>query len=144
MIVLRSFSRFGSIWIQKNVQYGRSFLIYLTTSFNPSARFLRFLRIFLSESSIAYENLEPTSLKTLLVPKSLLDSPGFKIFLSFNISRNFIVISLSIGWNPWNFKIFIFKPKLSFLRENHKNRINSRISTNSPYIWFLEMALSRE
>ena len=97
LIVLRSFSRFGSIWIQKNVQYGRSFLIYLTTSFNPSARFLRFLRIFLSESSIAYENLEPTSLKTLLVPKSLLDSPGFKIFLSFNISRNFIVISLSIG-----------------------------------------------
>ena len=26
-----------------------------------------------------------------------------------------------IGWVPRNFKIFIFKPKLSFLREKHKN-----------------------
>ena len=27
----------------------------------------------------------------------------------------------SLGWVPRNFKILIFKPKLSFLSENHKN-----------------------
>ena len=30
-----------------------------------------------------------------------------------------------IGWIPRNFKIFIFKPKMSFLKENHNN--NPRI-----------------
>ena len=28
---------------------------------------------------------------------------------------------LNVGWIPRNFKNFDFKPKLSFLRENHKN-----------------------
>ena len=28
---------------------------------------------------------------------------------------------LTLGWIPRNFNIFIFEPKLSFLRENHKN-----------------------
>ena len=27
----------------------------------------------------------------------------------------------TLGWIPWNFKNFISKPKLAFLRENHKN-----------------------
>ena len=30
-------------------------------------------------------------------------------------------IRLRIGWIPRNFKILIIKPKLSLLRENHKN-----------------------
>ena len=38
--------------------------------------------------------------------------------------KNIMVINpknLYIGWIPRNFKIFIFEPKLSFSRKNHKN-----------------------
>ena len=38
-------------------------------------------------------------------------------------------IEIYLGWIPRNFKIFIFKPNLSFLRENI---LNHRISMNSP------------
>ena len=44
---------------------------------------------------------------------------------------------LKLGRIPRKFKILIFKPKLSFLRENHKKkitRVNSWIFTNSPFI----------
>ena len=34
-----------------------------------------------------------------------------------------VINDLNIGWIPRNFKIFILKLILSFLRENHKNDI---------------------
>ena len=44
------------------------------------------------------------------------------------------------GWIPTNFKTFIFSPKYAiFWGKITKmiTRVNSRILTNSPYVWFL-------
>ena len=45
--------------------------------------------------------------------------------------------ALEVGWSPRNFKIFFFKP-CHFWRKITKmiTRLNSRIFTNAPYIWF--------
>ena len=47
----------------------------------------------------------------------------FKIKLSFYLEQEPIFNShvLYVGWIPRIFKIFILKPKLSFLGQNHKN-----------------------
>lgn len=45
------------------------------------------------------------------------DSNGFLI----KINQDGTIKILEIGWNPRNFRTFIFKLKLSFLTKNHNN-----------------------
>ena len=52
--------------------------------------------------------------------------------VTWNHPRNLI-----LGWIPRNFKIFIFEPKLSFLRENDKN--DRYVEFQDFYEWTLYM-----
>ena len=77
--------------------------------------------------------------KEALAMASCIISPHFRFWnnqiFSWNLHK---LIALWLGWILRNFKIFIFKPKLSFLMKIAKMiaGANSRIFTNTPYIWF--------
>jgi len=59
--------------------------------------------------------------KWIIFPEMTLpDIPKRICFLLFD-SYYMTHITVLLGWIPRNFKIFIFKPKLSFLKEIHKN-----------------------
>ena len=83
--------------------------------------------LYLSNESLLMIEFQPSKMK-------LVDF--FTLKLGDKTTRN----KLCLDWILRNFKIFIFKPNLSFLRKNHKNDIQDEFpdfyAGFSPYVWF--------
>ena len=89
-------------------------------------------------------DLAGTNKLKISVKSNECSNPGRSPFLS-NFNRDQACLNLDwkgrllIGWIPRDFQIFIFKPNFLFLREKVTKmitRVNSRIFSDSSYIWF--------